>query len=241
MKKPFKLKIIPLKWDSAFLGLRIAKVYISTMDEADLLICQQDDLRLKYDIIYVFSKSDVLFNASHSFLVDKKVTYKVDLGESPCCNDNIVEYNNNYVSEELKQLAIISGNYSRFKKDPLLPYRSYERLYTCWIEKSVNKEIATEVFCYMIDNLPRGLVTLNRESEGSTIGLVSTHPDFQHQGIGTKMLEYVKNFVYTGGGKTLTVVTQQQNIKACHLYEKVGFLQTDIANVWHWWLNCSTK
>lgn len=237
----YDLNIIPLKWDSTFWGIRIAKVNISTDREASLLVNQQKKLRSLFDLIYVFSKPDVIFNVPQLFLVDKKTTYKVDVCKSLPEDNNIVEYNKKYVSNDLKQLALISGKYSRFKIDPFFSNLSYERLYTCWIEESVKHNIATEVFCYMVDNSPKGLITLSRELERGDIGLISTHPDFQRQGIASKMLAYVNNYMYTKRGEYITVVTQKQNTAACYLYEKAGYVLTDIVNVWHWWLNCSTK
>ena len=134
------------------------------------------------------------------------------------------------------KLALVSGEYSRFRLDKRLTDDAYERLYSCWIEQSVKHIIATEIFCYMIDGKPKGLLTLNRQGMKGIIGLVATDPISQGNGIGGALLQYVKNFCAKNGVIELSVTTQLRNKAACHLYEKAGFIMESCTDIWHLWL-----
>lgn len=225
-----------LDWDSAFFGLRIAKVEIATQKDVDLLQEQYDLLKNEFDLIYLFARDQVLLTVGRPKLVDQKVIYKATISY-PCKTDTqIIEYKQNTVTEELLNLALASGLYSRFRLDNIFPENSYERLYTRWIEQSVAHQIATEVFCYMIDDVPRSLVTLRRDGNVGVIGLVATDKNFRGLGIGKAMLNHVKNYMYKCGCKEVSVATQYQNQAACHLYESVEFYKESLTNIWHWWL-----
>ena len=140
------------------------------------------------------------------------------------------------VTDDLLHLALVSGKYSRFKLDRQFPAGSYERLYSRWIEQSVNHAMASEVFCYMVDGVPRGLVTLDNKNGIGCIGLVAIHEDFQKRGIGSVMMRHVVAYSIMSGLEKLSVATQLGNAAACRLYEKIGFEIESIIDVWHWWL-----
>jgi dTDP-4-amino-4,6-dideoxy-D-galactose acyltransferase len=134
-------------------------------------------------------------------------------------------------------LALVSGKYSRFKLDDGFPQGSFERLYSCWIEQSVNHTLATDVFCYMVDGIPRGLVTLDNNNGVGSIGLVAIHEEFQNCGIGTTMMRHVSHYMMQQqDGRRLSVATQLDNIPACRLYEKSGFAVESVTDYHHWWL-----
>ena len=187
-------------------------------------------------MIYVFSQPGLQCNLKNAFLVDQKLIYTTNITEPFSYDNHVIEYDKSYVTDDLLSLALASGEFSRFKIDRKLPVDSYKNLYTRWIEQSVTHSIATEVFCYMINERPKGLVTINRKGSVSEIGLVATDKAFRGQGIGNTLLDHVKHFVYEQKCEVLNVATQNQNKAACHLYEKAGFKISSFIDVWHWWL-----
>lgn len=226
-----------LNWDSDFFGLRIGRACISSVEESEALMAQKDLAKEDYDLVYVFGNQRVGFSAENAKLVDEKVVYVLN---DPFCgksDPNVIVWDaNKGVSDDLLHLALLSGKYSRFRLDKGFPLGSYERLYSRWIEQSVNRVIASEVFCYMVEDVPRGMVTLDREEGVGTIGLVAIHEDFQHQGIGTAMMRHVIQYTETKRCMKLSVATQFENTPACRLYGKNGFVVESVTNVWHWWL-----
>lgn len=226
-----------LEWDSRFFNLRIGKVNVSSQEEMKELFGQSKELRQKYDLLYIFSKIALEIPKDTCYLVDQKVVYKTDINPiSIQIDEHIIEYNTEIVTEDLLNLALESGVYSRFKLDEYFPENAYERLYKCWIEQSVKHKIATEVFCYLVEERPKGVLTLCRKGANGDIGLVATNPLFRGKGIAISLLSHVKDFCFQHKIHYLTVATQKRNRAACHLYEKAGFTIDSCTNIWHWWL-----
>lgn len=226
-----------LKWDSDFFAIRVGKAIINTQKSMDDLLSQKDNLSSLYDLLYVFSKTGLELSLSNAILIDQKVVYSLNIS-SPCgaLNDNIIDYQSDALSPDLVELALASGEFSRFKLDKNFPKDTYEKLYTCWIDQSIKHIIATEVFCYMNAGSPVGLLTLKRNGNSATIGLVATNSKFRGRGIGRALLTHTKNYCFNKGVNTLTVATQLQNKPACSLYTESGFTISQCNDIWHWWL-----
>ncbi len=231
------MKVEPLAWDSDFFGLRIGRAFLSSEEEGLSLAIQRKNLEKDYDLLYVFTSHGMRFPDDKAKLVDEKVVYSLSKVVSSEANPSVELWDaNKGVTDELLHLALVSGKYSRFKLDDSLPSGSYERLYSRWIEQSVNHAIATEVFCYMVNKIPKGLVTLDRKSGVGTIGLVAIHEELQGRGIGSALIRHVIRYAQAGQCIKLSVATQHDNIPACRLYEKNGFETESVTDVWHWWL-----
>lgn len=231
------MKVERLSWDSDFFGLRIGRAFVGSIEDCCALATQKEHLKADYDLVYVFGDQGVEFSCEGTKLVDRKVVYA--LSECSCfkTDENVKLWDcKEPITDALLYLALVSGKYSRFKLDNQFPSCGYERLYSRWIEQSVNHSMATEVFCYMVDCTPKGLVTLDLKEGGGTIGLVAISEDYQHRGVGTAMMRHVVSYAKEHHCKKLSVATQYDNAPACRLYEKVGFRVESMTNVWHWWL-----
>lgn len=231
------MRVERLAWDSDFFGLRIGKAVIASEEDATRLVSQVYSLKDCFDLIYVFARHGLVFTASKAELVDEKTVYSLKGFPRYEKNSNVMVWDKDRgVTDDLLHLALVSGKYSRFRLDARFPAGSYERLYSRWIEQSVNHCVASEVFCYMEDDAPRGMVTLKRMADVSTVGLVAIHENCQHRGIGSAMMRHVIRFAQEHDCGKLSVTTQLENVSACKLYEKVGFQVESVTDVWHWWL-----
>ncbi|MBR5378401.1 MAG: GNAT family N-acetyltransferase [Bacteroidales bacterium] len=231
------MKVERLSWDSEFFGLRIGHAFVGSIEDSCTLASQKDRLKADYDLVYVFSNQGVEFSCEGAKLVDQKMVYTLSDYSDLKVDENVIIWDcDKLVTDALLHLALVSGKYSRFKLDNRFPSGGYERLYSRWIEQSVNHAMATEVFCYMVGDTPKGLVTLDLNEGEGTIGLVAIAEDYQHRGVGTAMMRHVISYVQKHQCKKLSVATQYDNTPACRLYEKVGFRVESMTNVWHWWL-----
>ncbi len=145
----------------------------------------------------------------------------------------IDEYKSEIVSDELKNLAFQSGEYSRFKIDGRLPVQSFERLYTIWIENSVNGKSADKVFIFKASNEIAGFITLAMKDHFGEIGLIAVNNKFRGMEIGSKLIRHTEDFVLSHKENTLKVATQLDNTLACNFYKKNGYEVDIITHVYH--------
>lgn len=231
----------PLKWDSDFYGIRIARIDVDSTDvESDVRKVFSQNER-NYDLIYIFSdeKLDLKQNDKCK-LVDTKVVYSGVMDIVLTDAVGVKEYADNIPSAQLYKLSYISGKYSRFKTDCKFKSGDFERLYGKWIENSVNKTFADKVLCYYDErNIERGMVTVKFSDNVCSIGLIAVDDDFQSQGIGKRLMAAVKNEMRLNGIEFLEVATQKENKVASRFYENCGLKVKIVSRVYHYW--CSNE
>ena len=124
-----------LNWDSEFWGIKIGKLLIND--------CPFDKSNYefgKYNLVQVFTNYN-LEKELNQKPIDVKVLFSKKLNEiSYIKNKNIKSYTGS-INNTLIKLSHLSGNYSRFKIDTLLN-KKFEELYSLWIAKSLNRELA---------------------------------------------------------------------------------------------------
>lgn len=226
-----------LQWDSDFLGLRIGRTDIMSNERWCVLLHEANVLRMQYDLIYVFSEQKLPTNTDGMCLVDTKTIYAKSINSSAIMPNSIKCYQETAPNDDLYRLALVSGVYSRFRLDDNLPVGAYERMYRCWIERSVDGSMADIVFVHRDDNQIDGMITLKLETDVAHIGLVAVDDGAQGKGIGTMLIKAAEAYLLDHTTiRNLKVVTQWANKPACHLYEKNGFLVETKTNIYHWWL-----
>ena len=230
------MKVEKKQWDSDFFNLRIGYVEIESLEDSRELATQREQLADEYDLIYIFDANRVGFDGEDAKLVDEKILYT-----KICENRDKYEEVMLYVPEEpndsLYKLALVSGEFSRFRLDERLPKGSYERMYHRWIENAcpfpgTNKQI----FVYSPDGIAQGMITVDYKGNKAQIGLVAIDSEYQHQGVGTKIMSTLEYVLYREGIWNIDVVTQSANKVACSWYEKNGFTIKSVTNIYHWWL-----
>lgn len=230
------MEIRKLDWDSEFFGKQIGRVDLQSLDDAEELALMHYDLKYQYDLLYVFCKEGLSFDAIGAELVDEKVLY------SKICQNreifpDVMLYQQSMPNESLYKLALVSGGYSRFKLDKHLPDGSYEHLYRKWIENACPSEGSNkQIFAYVPDGIARGMITVDYQGDHAHIGLVAIDPEFQHQGLGTKIMSSMEGALYRERVMTIDVITQKANKDACRWYEKNGFKVKSVTPIYHWWL-----
>lgn len=221
-----------LPWDSEFYNLKIGSVF--WVPKMQIEYVTQIAKSLDYDLLYIFAQHDT--KAVDSKLVDCKVIYSKMLSKG-LKDDSIQLIDNNVDRETLYKLALISGKYSRFKLDTNFPNDSYNRMYSTWMEKSINGEMADYVFVHKNHETIDGMITIKIENDIANIGLIAVDYASQGKGIGTKLIQSIENFLYQIKGiKYIQVATQLANHNACHLYKKNNFEVITITNIYHHWL-----
>ena len=70
-------------------------------------------------------------------------------------------------NEELIDLGLVSGEHSRFRRDPALTRAQFEAMYRAWVCNSINRKAADDVFvCRKESGEVAGMITLKLVHEG---------------------------------------------------------------------------
>lgn len=235
------MKYKHIAWDSNFFEFNVARIELKN-NSRDLLEIL-NFLKIEgYTLIYGFSKTelddnDEVLTAFHGKLMDKKITYvkTIDDVTSLNYNENIEKYITNKVNANLINLAIQSGEYSRFKLDRRIPKEKFKELYWHWLINSINKKVAKEVYVY-IENEISGFITLTEKNGKANIGLIAVDRIERGKGIGKILMESAEIWATENLIPNIQVVTQEANFKACKFYENCGYKLDKKEFIYHFWL-----
>jgi Acetyltransferases len=229
-----------LKWDSDFFSLKIASICVDLCDELYIKDKLSFYKALDFDLVYVFLREDALLSSSilssyNCQLVDCKIKYGLAIEEeNHTHSDQIVEFDGD--ATELYDLGIQAGITSRYKIDSNFKEGEFERLYTAWIDNSVNHKLADKVMVYKDAENIVGFITLKKKTDEMAIILIAIDPKFRRLGIGGKLLSHAKKYARKEKCKKLTVATQKHNEKACLFYERFGMNIEQKTYIYHVWL-----
>jgi dTDP-4-amino-4,6-dideoxy-D-galactose acyltransferase len=233
-----------LEWDSRFFGYRIAAIKTSelSLNRLNTIIGELKEKEVKLAYCFASPKDEISNNSYKQLsglLADEKVTYSIRIGEAVTLpsSQHIVPYNLNYTSEKIVSLALQSGIYSRFKVDPSFRNNEFEKLYVEWIEKSVNKTLASEVLIYRVESEIYGFITLALHGNTGSIGLIAVDETQRGKAIGKKLIHGALSYFKDKGSEEVDVVTQKANITACRFYESCGFEIKSTVNIYHLWIS----
>lgn len=143
----------------------------------------------------------------------------------------------------IRELAVSSGEWSRFRIDSNIPRSVFEGMFQAWITNSVNRSLADEVFVAKDTDSGDivGIITLKmRPGNETNIGLLAVSRAHRRRGIASMLLHRAALWCLEQSGwdpaAKLSVVTQGANKVACSCYEKFGFRIGLTQDVYHVWL-----
>jgi dTDP-4-amino-4,6-dideoxy-D-galactose acyltransferase len=231
------MKIRYLDWDSCFFGLKIGQIDTDQMTYElynELIYTKR---KSGYDLVYWFAEYDGKNDPEPSGgklpeLYDVKITYsKSNLIPEENKNLSIEKYNGP-LTGKLIELAIESGQKSRFRKDSRLKDRFVD-MYTTWISRSVSGEIADVVLVSKMQNEINGFITAQRTGSICRVGLIAVDQMFRGRGIGGELLEAANSWCTKEGCNEIRVATQIENRGACRLYERNGYNRLSTKYIYH--------
>ncbi len=219
-----------LDWDSNFFEIEIGE-----------LICQEYfnlENAESFDLFYIKSNKDfeLEINNFENTFSENKVVFSKNLNFSETSKNNIFSVNKiDFKIEEIYELAYESGKFSRFFLDNNFNIEKFKELYKKWVDNSISKLFADDLFVYQEDNNTIGFVTYKIKNNIATIGLIAVSPNEQGKGIGGKLLNYLENFLIKSNINVLSIPTQENNITACKFYKKQGYNISDKTIIKHYW------
>lgn len=225
-------QIQKLIWDSTFFGYKIGKVEInSILNVKDLINTIKNS---PFDMVQVFSNQN-LESVFKQNPIDLKLTYSKKVATATT-NNHCIKSVNKDLDGTLVKLAKEAGIHSRYKTDKNLQLK-FEEMYETWMNKSLKRELAIEVFAYQDKNRINGMVTINKKLKKAEIGLIAVDNKAQSKGIGTQLLKSVENWALKQNLENICVATQEENYNACQFYEKNNYIISDKTYIYHVWKN----
>jgi len=232
-----------LDWDSTFFGLRIARVCGDCLTEERVTAIRASCAEKRIDCLYFLAtandqKTVALAEINGFRLVDIRHTLEFGLaGPRPEKSALIRDFKPEDLSE-LRRIASVSHQDSRFYFDPRFSRQACNCLYETWIERSCHG-FADRVLVAESDSRVAGYVTCHvaKDRKEGSIGLFAVAEGFRGKGIGKKLLDQATLHFGEIAVDRITVVTQSRNISAQRLYQDRGF-RTQSTQLWyHWWPN----
>ncbi len=232
-----------LEWDTDFFGFRVAQFTLSNLEierlEAILFDMRHDGVKLAYWPSDSHCLTDIEAKDIGGYFVDKKTTFVIDLDEIMIDDFNetaVVEPYNSTMSVDIEDLAVQSGEYSRFVVDPNITKDKFIDLYTIWFNRSLRKEIADEVLVIREYMNIVGMITLGVKNGRGNIGLMVVDRSYRGRGYAEALLRASHRYFINRGYMYGQVVTQGKNIFACNLYKKCGYSIETVKYFYHFWL-----
>ena len=228
------MEIVALDWDTDFCGNKVGKIVVQNNLIDENLLLNND-----YKLLYLFSNealSDELVKKYNLFLADEKIdliTQVSDLTLDKSPNENLEELTK--LDENLLDLTLQSGHYSRFKIDPNFKKNEFEKLYAVWIEQSITHKNAEKVIGFLVNNKVVGFVTIGLKNNAYDIGLIAVDEAHRSLKIGKQLLAYVFNYAISKEINKVTVTTQKQNQGAMKFYINNGFSVNHTTYIYHLW------
>lgn len=237
-----------LAWDSDFFGYEVGKAEITYVEE----ILQSPQELDQFQLVYIYTKDRLQKNLLRNMVYLGSMVkfckgiktgknaalpkfFSLDQAEgiysflSPNTNLGMAEG----IYKGLRELAIKSGGFSRFKLDKRLNRSEFEKLYTTWLQKAISGK--ERLLVYIKDKNIRGFITIVFGKEKARIGLIAVEDPYCGKGIGSRLLQAAIDSAGREGLEILEVKTQKANLPAMKLYEKTGFKLIEERKVYHWW------
>lgn len=97
-------------------------------------------------------------------------------------------------------------------------------------EEAIIKQIAEENYTYFYieqDNNIAGYIGLSKKEDYLFLSKLYIKKDFRHQGIGTQVFEFIKDFALKNNYKRIILTVNKYNSNTINAYNKWGFKEID--------------
>lgn len=233
-----------LDWDTRFFGFPVARISNPAASIDDLR--EALGLMKSWQIPLAYWSADDPSDDVRSealrlggLLVDEKLTFSAEVGKTanvdPPQADLVQSYRNGMSVDDLKQLGVDSGIYSRFVVDPKFPRDKARALFEEWILRSLDKTYADDVLVVPQGNRIAGMATVAQKESYVSIGLVAVGAEFRGRGFGEALVRAAITWCREKGIRQIQVTTQSANQPARRLYQKCGFELATTEFVYHFW------
>lgn len=239
-----------LPWDSSHFGFEVSEISLPAIGDenlaAALCFASESNHRLVYWQTEPGRNLPAWIASFGATAVNHRVQYSTDLFSNQARTEDasvpdgtfqVFSFPPGPPGRELEELAVQSGTYSRFHVDPRIPTDRFESLYRIWMDRSTRRELADRVLVATAAGDIVGFITVSWTGRNGQIGLLAVHPACRGRGIASRLMKEAHDLLKTQNVKTVTVVTQLENVPACRLYSRWNYTPDTIYACFHFWLD----
>ncbi|WP_162417415.1 GNAT family N-acetyltransferase [Cyclobacterium roseum] len=229
-----------LPFDSSLFGYRVGKLSLEkSLPDLARVQSQAND----YELVYVMGKPGLVKMGGWppiSTRVDLvKGIRKADLElesdelDKVCISEQDLSVSLSATDQrQLRKLVLSSGQWSRFRQDPLLANQEYEKLYSTWWETITRQN--HRVMVARKGKRLLGFITFRMLRGRAYVDLFAVEGKSQGKGIGRNLMNRVFQEVYARGLVQVGLSTQKANERAMDFYGRAGFQPMKETLIAHW-------
>lgn len=218
-----------LDWDSKFFGFKVFHWKKKILFKNGFLVLSNFIKNNDVELVYYSSNKKInespnwIPNIEIKFLIEKISYSKIINSDQTKSQISFSDSDEVLPNENLYNIAIQAGKFSRFNLDDKIRKDKFEELYRLWIFNSLHNKKEEKVIVYRSNKKIIGLITLKKLDRSGTIGLIAVDSKYRGKGIGKVLLNWAEHWFIENGCNIITVITQSENKPACKLYESFGF------------------
>jgi dTDP-4-amino-4,6-dideoxy-D-galactose acyltransferase len=231
-----------LDWDSRFFGVSIARALPTRVDaatcDAILAWCRAQHIDCLYFLADDEADVKAVLERAGFVGVDCRVTLEraVVAHAAPAVPAGVRCARPSDVPA-LRDIAAVSHRDTRFYADLRFDRSRCDELYRTWIERSC----AGWADCVVVvehEDTPAGYLTLHLRTPGTAaIGLLAVSPDYQRQGVASRLVDGAIAWLQNRSITSVSVVTQGRNDRSLAFYQSAGFRISATASWYHHWFS----
>jgi dTDP-4-amino-4,6-dideoxy-D-galactose acyltransferase len=239
-----RLQWKPLDWDTAFFGIQSARITVCRTNVAKLEDILSSVRSWGAQVVHFLIDSD---HDESVRAAEQGGFHQVDIRMTLIWRDQpptpqqpsevIVRDHRDSDIPVLEEIARTSYHATRYYYDIRYPRERCDAMYGAWIVQSCRGNAARVIVAEQ-HGQPLGYVTCQVADDRTTgqIGLVGIHMCARGKGIGHALIQEAQRWFASQNIQSVSVVTQARNIEALRLYQRCGFLISQIQLWYHKWL-----
>jgi ribosomal protein S18 acetylase RimI-like enzyme len=226
-----------LEWDSAFFGVKIARVLGEILTEEYAAEIDAWAVREGVKCVYFLARSDHqetvhLARLAGYELVESRMELEWKVHAGALAGGRLATEADVPVLVAMTRGAFVD---SRFYVDGHFSRKKCDELYERWISESCQGRMAHAVVVVEDSGRVAGYVTCKREGRGGRIGLMGVDAANRGKGVGARLMQAAQAWFSAAEVEKVRVVTQGRNIASQRLYQRCGFLTHSVGLYYHKW------
>jgi len=242
--------IFPVDWDSTFFGFPVGRINLNPDFSLESLKETLQQGKHVFRLIYIFlkEKGPNEFEGLEVPCVcyDRKLVYEKKIKPpAPELDPRLRRYTETACTKRVETLAVISGQQSRFRRDPqILPF--YERLFLTWISNAILGGTSDANWVWQGDDgKPSGLATVRivkypNPQTGQTvkdgrIGMLAVEEKYRGRGVGSSLIHACEHWGLSNSLDLISLAVPAECPVFNRMCVKNGYSPGAEVSVYHYW------